>query len=63
MSEETHGTCSRQTPDAYFAAIKKAFAWQKILQTSGDDSCGGADAQLLKRFAKANPELTNPPGH
>jgi ribonuclease T2 len=54
---ETHGTCSGLTPDAYFAAIRKAFAGLKIPADigAGGDSGGVAPAQLLERFAKANP--------
>ncbi len=54
---ETHGTCSGLTPDAYFAAIRRAFAGLRIPADigAGGDPGGVAPAQLLERFASANP--------
>ncbi|HEV2485609.1 MAG TPA: ribonuclease T2 [Terracidiphilus sp.] len=54
---ETHGTCSGLRPDAYFAAIRRAFAGLKIPADigAGGDPAGVAPEQLLERFARANP--------
>jgi ribonuclease T2 len=54
---QTHGTCSGLAADAYFAAIRRAYAAVKIPPDIGAGSSSGAVApdDLLTRFAKANP--------
>jgi ribonuclease T2 len=54
---QTHGTCSGLGADDYFAQIHKAFAAVKIPQNigTGNDASGVPPADLLARFASANP--------
>lgn len=52
-----HGTCSGLTANAYFAAIRKAFAGVRIPVGIGTGRDAGwvAPERLLEAFAKANP--------
>ena len=52
-----HGTCSGMTANAYFAAIRKAFAGVRIPDGigAGRDAGWVAPERLLEGFAKANP--------
>lgn len=54
---QTHGACSGLKADAYFAAARSAFTGLKIPADigAGSDAAGVTPAQLLERFAKANP--------
>jgi ribonuclease T2 len=54
---QTHGTCSGLTADAYFAAIRRAYAAVKIPPDIGAASDAGVVApdHLLAAFATANP--------
>jgi ribonuclease T2 len=56
---QTHGTCSGMAADAYFAAIRKAFAGVKIPAGigGGSDGDGVAPGDLIARFANANPSF------
>jgi ribonuclease T2 len=52
-----HGTCSGMTANAYFTAIRKAFAGVRIPAGIGTGRDAGwvAPERLLEAFAKANP--------
>jgi ribonuclease T2 len=54
---QTHGTCSGLAADAYFAAIRRAYAAVKIPLDIGAGSSSGVVApdNLLTRFARQNP--------
>jgi ribonuclease T2 len=54
---KTHGTCSGVAADAYFAAVRRAYAAVKIPDGigGGSDAGGVAPDELLARFAGANP--------
>jgi ribonuclease T2 len=54
---QTHGTCSGMAADAYFSAVRRAYAAVKIPEGigAGSDAGGVAPDVLLARFAKANP--------
>lgn len=56
---QTHGTCSGLTADAYFGAIRKAFAALKIPASigAGSDGRGVSPDNLISRFAQANPRF------
>jgi ribonuclease T2 len=54
---QTHGTCSGLAADDYFAEIHKAYATVKMPANigRGNDADGVTPADLLARFAAANP--------
>jgi ribonuclease T2 len=55
---QTHGTCSGVAADAYFAAVRRAYAAVRIpdgIGAASDASGSVAPDELLARFAKANP--------
>ena len=54
---QTHGTCSGLSVDDYFAAVHKASAGVKVPSSigQGGDGDGVSPAELLGRFAAANP--------
>jgi ribonuclease T2 len=56
---QTHGTCSGLSADAYFSAVRRAFAAVRIPSDigAGNDADGVAPEQLLQRFATANPSF------
>jgi ribonuclease T2 len=54
---QTHGTCSGMTADAYFSAVRRAFAALRIPSGigAGSDAGGVAPDDLLARFSRENP--------
>ena len=56
---QTHGTCSGLAADAFFSAVRRAYASVKIPTGigAGGDATGVPPDQLLARFAQANPRF------